>query len=171
MKVGNKELCNEEIEMLSERYTMAMERIAFFLKEQTEVPEPYRDYFVRTAEFIQEMDAWKKDVEDKVWQEKSFDELKSLNRSLYRDILTEEGAYEKSYANPSYAVKMLGQEMGQLLCFLYTEIRGDIIYAAEQRFSDMTIHAELFVQILCMFEDEIPSVKEVRDTLYYFVSD
>ena len=169
--MGNKELCNEENKILSERYNMAMERIAVFLNEQSEVPEPYLDYFVRTAEFIQEMDAWKKNVEDKVWKKKSFNELKSCNRSLYRDILPEDDAYEKSYANPAYAVKRLGQEMGQLLCFLYTEIRGDIIYAAEQRLSDMTIHAELFVQILCMFEEEIPSVKEVRDTLYYFVSD
>ena len=57
------------------------------------------------------------------------EELKDWNHRLYEDILPEN--YETSYGNPQYAVSTLGEEYGQLLSYLYKEIRGDIIFAAE----------------------------------------
>ena len=117
------------------------------------------------------MDTLKSHVDTKDMKDADFEEMKSYNKSLYQDILKEDGAYERSYANPAYAVKMLGKEYGELLCFLYTEIRGDIIYAVEQRLFDMTIHVELFVEILCLFEEGVPGEKELKEVIYYFVSD
>lgn len=165
------ELLKEENDSVLERYELAMERIGLFLREETSVSEPYRDYFIRTAGFLQEMHMLKQHVDTEDWNECSFEQMKTYNRSLYRDILPDDGAYEESYANPAYAVNRLGRELGPLLGFLYTELRGDIVYAVEQRLFDMTIHAELFIQILCLFEEGIPEEKEVREILYYFVSD
>lgn len=169
--MGYSGLLKEENDSVSERYELAMERILTFLNGDTRMKEPYLDYFVKTAAFLQKMDILKKHVDTEDMKGKSFEEMRKYNNSLYSDILNENGSYEKSYANPAYAVKKLGREYGQMLCFLYTELRGNIIYAVEQRVFYMTIHAELFVEVLCLFEDGAPRVKELKDVLYYFVSD
>ncbi|MCI8508587.1 MAG: aminopeptidase [Lachnospiraceae bacterium] len=148
-----------------------MGRILTFLEGDTRIEEPYLDYFHKTAGFVKMMDELKKHVDTEDMRNSSFEEMQEYNRTLYSDILNDGGAYEKSYGNPAYAVKKLGNDYGQMLCFLYTQLRGDIIYAVEQRLFDMTIHAELFVEVLCLFEEGIPAVKELREILYYFVSD
>lgn len=169
--MGYKELLKEENDSVLERYQLAMERILMFLEEEPSIEEPYNDYFIKVASFLKMMDTLKKHVDSEDMADTSFEEMKQYNKSLYQDILNEDGAYEESYANPAYAVKKLGKDYGSLLCFLYTEIRGDIIYAVEQRLFDMTIHAELFVEILCLFEEGVPSEKELKEIIYYFVSD
>lgn len=169
--MGYSELLREENEQMEERYGLAIERIASFLEGDTQIAEPYLSYFQKTAAFLKMMDQLKSDVDTAALKDASFEEMKAYNHRLYEDILEENDAYAGSYANPAYAVKMLGKEYGQMLCFLYTELRGCIIYAVEQRLFDLTIHMELFIEILCLFEAESQSPKEVKDILYYFVSD
>ena len=115
------------------------------------------------------MDELNCQVKNRLMKDASFEQMKEYNYHLYEDILT--GQYDKSYANPAYAKEKLGEELGGLLCFLYTELRAMIIYAVEQRLFDMTILTELFVEILCLFEDGIPTAKEVKEIIYYFESD
>lgn len=169
--MGYQQLLKEENESVQERYALAMERVRSFLEGDTKIREPYLDYFRRTASFLLEMQEWKERVEDGSLAERSFEEQLAYNHRLYRDILPGKDGYESSYANPAYAADRLGMELGSLLGFLYTELRGLIVYAVEQRMLDMTIHVELFVQILCLFEEEVPAYSTVRDALYYFVSD
>ncbi len=169
--MGYCELFKEVNDNVKERYELAIERVRMFLDGETNIKEPFLDYFKRTASFLCEMDALKEKVDAKNGKNDTFEEMRQYNTSLYHDILPGDNGYETSYANPSYAVRQLGEDYGQLLSFLYTELRGDIIYAVEQRLFDMTIHAELFVEILCMFEEEVPSLKELKKTIYYFVSD
>ena len=169
--MGYRELLKEENESVSERYELAMERILTFLEGDTRIEEPYLDYFYKTAGFVKMMDELKKHVDTEDMRDASFEEMQEYNQTLYSDILSDSGTYEKSYGNPAYAVKKLGDDYGQMLCFLYAQLRGDIIYAVEQRLFDMTIHAELFVEVLCLFEEGIPAVKELREVFYYFVSD
>lgn len=169
--MGYSDLFKEENESVQERYELAMERIRMFGRESSNIKAPYWHFFARVATFLCQMDELKKNVESKDAKMASFESMKCYNASLYEDVIPGEEGYDISYANPAYAVEKLGDGYGQLLSFLYTEIRGDIIYAVEQRLFDMTIHAELFVEILCMFEDETPSEKELKKTIYYFVSD
>ena len=175
-----KELFREENESVAERYALAMERIHAFLegedskKELSAIGKPYADYFLQVAAFIQRMNTLKEHVESEDLVNASFEEMQAFNDALYEDILPKEdgrAGYEASYANPEYAVSQLGEELGSLLSFLYAEIRGCIIYAVEYRLFELTIHAELFVEVLCLFEDGIPSAKELKEILYYFVSD
>ncbi len=163
-----RELFREENEQVAKRYELAVERLADFLKE-TEIPEPFADYFRRTAVFLQQIDRLKRDVEEGTLKDADFEKLQAYNHSLYADIVGEN--YERSYANPAYAVKTLGKEYGQMLCYLYAELRGTIVYAVEHRLYSLTIYMELFIEILCLFEAGDQSPKEVRDILYYFVSD
>lgn len=169
--MGYSELLREENEQMEERYGLAVERIAVFMTGDTNIAEPYLSYFQKTADFLQLIDQLKKDVDTADLKDAAFEEMKEYNHRLYEDILEENDAYASSYANPAYAVKMLGKEYGQMLCFLYTELRGCIIYVVEQRLFDLTIHMELFIEILCLFEADSQTPKEVKDILYYFVSD
>ena len=88
-------------------------------------------------------------------------------------MLDSTDAYDKSFANPSYACERLGLDYGRLLSFLYIEIRGMIVYAYEKRTAQMTAVAELFVEIYCMFEqaDSLPEYQSVLDCVYWYVSD
>lgn len=162
------EMFREENEAVEERHELALERIRQFAGEET-VEEPYRDYFRRTAEFILMIE----DVfvmQNRGELEKlDLEEMKALNHRLYEDVLP--GQYGGSYANPAYAVERLGQDFGQYLSFLYTEIRGMIVYAFESRLADMTILEEVFIEAYNLFEGETPELKELKEILYYFVSD
>lgn len=148
-----------------------MERIHMFLEGDTSIKDPYLDYFKQVAQFMVQMDELRTKVDIKDMKDASFEEMQAYNQKLYEDVLEEGEHYNNSYANPAFAVAKLGDGYGQLLSFLYTELRGDIIYAVEQRLFDMTIHAELFVEVLCMFEDETPAEKELKKVIYFFVSD
>ena len=113
---------------------------------------------------------WKRLFHREGWLEKaSMEELEENNRKMYGDILPEH--YEESYGNPDYAQKILGRDFGQLLSFLYTEVRGMIVFAYEDRLFDMTVAMELFVQIYNLFEDPEVSSKDVKDAIYWYVSD
>lgn len=162
------EMFREENEAVEERHELALERIGQFADEET-VEEPYRDYFRRTAEFIlmiEDVFVMQKRGELEKLDLKA---MEALNHRLYEDVLP--GQYGESYANPAYAVERLGQDLGQYLSFLYTEIRGMIVYAFESRLADMTILEEVFIEAYNLFEGETPELKELKEILYYFVSD
>jgi len=180
MKLKYLKLFEEENENVRERFELSMNRIEEFLQYSKEknndsaLTGPFQDYFSRVGSFlIQIKDLWERVQQDDC--QLSLEELKQYNKSLYEDILStkngEKSGYDFSYANPSFAAEKLGKEWSELLCFLYTEIRGCIIYATEARLLPVTVHAELFVEMLCLFEAGTPSVKEAKEILYYFVSD
>lgn len=161
-------LWKDENEAVKERYTLAMERICQISRETT-VDEPYRSYFVRTAEFIKMIAEVKSLVETDSWNDQSLEELQAWNERLYEDILP--GNYEMSYANPAFAIAKLGKELGAKLSFLYEEIRGQIPFVMESRLTEMTILDELFIEIYNLFEGQTPEASSVQDALYWFTSD
>lgn len=164
-----KELFQEENEAVKERYDLSMERIHEMIEESI-LEENYQAYFKKTGEFILQMEQLVSFVDQEEMKDWSFDELKDFNHSLYADILPEN--YVTSYGNPTYAAEQLGEEYGALLSFLYSEIRGMIVFAYEHRLTDITILNELFIEIYNCFEDkEVRSPKEIKNILYWYVSD
>ena len=163
-----KKLFEEENESVQERFSLACERIRAFLAD-SKIKPPYLDYFKRMAEFVELLSDWKHQVDtEDIWKQ-DMQSIQAYNHLLYKDILPE--SYATSYANPAYAVQQLGEDYGQLLSFVYTELRGGIVYVVENRLFDLTIHVELLVEILCLFEEGVPEAKEIREIIYYFVSD
>ena len=158
----------EENESVMERYQLSMERLQAIQSEET-VEEPYRSYFRKMASFIGMIGDYREMVAGGLAENAPLKELEDWNHRLYEDILPEN--YETSYGNPQYAVSALGEEYGQLLSYLYKEIRGDIIFAAENRLTDITILNETLIEIYNMFEDTVPSAASIKDVLYWFVSD
>lgn len=154
---------------MNERYELAIERIRSIVHEDTVAPV-YRDYFQKVAGFILEIDAIKNRLEKKPNAECTLEELRSENESIYRDVTGE--MYEESFANPAYAVRLFGKDLGQLLSFLYTEIRGEIPYVYEKRTEYLAICNELFIEIYNCFEGvEIPDYKELKSIIYWYASD
>lgn len=164
-----KVLFKEQNDEVRERYDLAMERVAFMLEEDT-VKAPYVDYFKKVAKFILKIKDLVNLVERDQLKERSLEELQELNYDLYEDIAGEN--YDSSYANPTYAVKILGDKYGKLLTFLYTELRGLIVYAYESRLFDIVINLELFIEVYNYFENEGDyTYKDVKSAIYYFISD
>lgn len=162
------QLWNDENTQIRERYDLAMERIAGIPGEDR-VGEPYRQYFCCMAEFVGRMEELALRQLREELEGLDLEELKQLNHELYADILPEH--YEASYANPSYAAKTLGAEYGPLLAAFYAQLRGAICFAYECRLTDITILCETLIEIYNMFEDGLPSVKSLKDVLYWFHSD
>ena len=135
--------------MMAERYELAAERIRQIPEEES-VRFPFRMYFQEISEFLKMLLTLEKEIEKGDYEKRSMEELKEWNHKLYEDILPEN--YETSYANPAYAVKILGKEFGQILSFLYAELRGGIPYIFEEKKEYFTILMELFVEIYNCFE-------------------
>lgn len=163
-----RQILKEENEAVKERLELAFERIQEIPGEvkNSSMPENYRDYFTKTAEFLKLMET---QIGYQVL-EHSLEELKENNCILYGELCAER--YESSYANPAYAVKMLGEAYGKLLSFLYAEFYGMIIYAREYRLEELTIHLELYIEVYNQFQ-EFESLKpqQIQKSIYYFYYD
>ncbi len=156
-------------EFLQERYELVTERIREIGTEDT-VPAPFSDYFKKTAEFLLMLAGLKGEIESGAYAALSLSACQTRNERLYRDILPEQ--YGTSYANPSFAVRVLGEVHGRILSFLYTELRGMICYVFEQRLEEQVILLELFVEIYDRFEEEpLPGYREIQQIIYWFFSD
>ncbi len=166
--VKYQELWNEENTNITERYDLAMERI-LEIPSENRVAEPYRSYFNEMAAFASEIETLARLQMREELDSLSLEELKALNHRLYADILPEH--YEQSYADPAYAVRMLGAELGPLLSAFYAQFRAAIVFAYECRLTDITILCETLIEIYNMFEDGLPQPRAVQDVLYWFFSD
>ena len=152
-------------EWVMERYKLAKERIVQ-IPEENIVKMPYQDFFIKEAEFLQKVISV---MDENQEQDKTLGELQAQNYELYQDVLPQN--YEKSYGNPVYAQKMLG-EYGRAFTFLYTELHGSIGYAFEKKVWDITVGLELFLEMYSAFsEEELPAEKQVREILLSYVND
>lgn len=172
-------LLREENEAVRERLELSLDRIRSIKEEDARLP--YGLYFKRTAGFlgmIRELltarGIGEKELPES-WEKLSLEELSDWNHRLYEDILPEN--YGESFTNPDYAADCLGKEFGPLLSFLYTELRGCIVYAFEMRLEYIAILCETFLEVYNLFtqaweeENETPREQAVRDALYWYVSD
>lgn len=160
----------EKLELERERFELAMERIAG-IPEEKKCEDPYREYFSRMAQFVLLMKKNWDFVADGSIYRAPLEELQGRNREIYADIRKEH--YAVSYAEPAYAAACFGKEMGPLLSFLYTELRGMIPAVYEQSVHGMVIRMELFLEIYQAFLDgeALPEADEIRKIEYWYVSD
>ena len=167
----------EEREILQERLELALLRIREIPGEDFRGAEllPWKEYFTTVAKFLLLIEDTRQFLEQGKQAAATRKELQQRNRALYEDILPEN--YENSFANPAYAVKMLGEEFGALASFLYTEMRSLIGFTYEGRLEELVIRMELFSEVYAAFVYEqqenhkLPTYAAIREILYWFVSD
>lgn len=156
-------------ELKKERMQLAAERISEIVTEAA-IPAPFARYFKEEAGFISQMLDLAETIRTGKTADWTLQEWEQCNQRMYADILPEQ--YEHCFGNPEYAVAELGEVHGRILSFLYTEIRGMIVYAFEQRWEDLLIVCELFIEIYnCFEEEELPTYRQIQQIVYWYVSD
>lgn len=167
--MGYRDIYKELNEQAEERFSLVMERIAEIAKEK-DVPETFDDYFKKTAAFLLQLKSVLEKAEADTLKDASLTECEKRNAVFYDDIKAEN--YGNSYGNPTYAVEKLGEEYGQILSALYAECRKRItdVYAAKKM--NVTITAELFVEIYNYFEDKEGIDKTaIEQAIYWYFHD
>lgn len=154
--------------IVEERYNIAINRIKEIKND--DIVKPYNEFFQKTASFIIMLDGVYNMINSGEMINLDRHRLEKINYSLYCDIYKEN--YGKSFANPRYAVECLGEEYGQILCFLYTKIRAVIGNLYRGQLEAATLWFELFIEIYNYFEnmDEI-IFENVKETMYSFIKD
>lgn len=156
-----------------ERLELALGRIKEIEKE-TILEEKYQNYFKQMAAFLLQMAETYEFVKSGEIYQADLETLKKQNEQHYEEILP--AHYETSYANPEYSCTLFGKEYGQLLSFVYAELRSLIPYVYEQNLEAVLIRMELFLELygafVCAKEEQgLPAGEELRQMIYWFVSD
>ena len=156
---------NEYIDFLNERLKLSRSRLGE-IKLETVYDETFSDYFRRGAEYI---GFSLKVVEDLPKLKRSGISIKrEINHKLYEYITPE--MYKESYANPEYASKVLG-DAAPYLSFLCAEVHAFPAYIYDGRLEAVASLTELFLEIYHMFLDQTPSVKQLKEAVFYYAFD
>lgn len=166
----------EEKEHYFKRFQFANERIQAICQETLEKNclvnvhgNNFSDYFHKTATFLLQITEFYHKKINGDLADYSLNELKELNTALYEDVIGIN--YKNSFSNPSFAHEKLGAAFGPALCTLYTELRGNIVYAFEDRLFFLTTLYELFIEIYNIMEQSDASPAEVKSAIYYYFFD
>ena len=160
--------------MMEERLELSIQRIRE-IENQNEVSEEYQDYFNQVSRFlILIFETYQKSLVKELFLT-TLEEKQKINQELYRELIQEN--YESSYLNPTYAVKKLGQDYGQIMSAVYAQLFSLIPFAFECNLFQIVIHYEFFLEIFFMFvtafeEDEsIPKYEFIKETYSSFSFD
>lgn len=174
-QVGYSEIYEELNHQAEERFELMEERIAQICSK-AETKEQFADYFQKNAAFLLMLAKLYRDRKDV--DSKSAAELKQQNFKLYEDILPE--AYQSSYANPAYAIKVFGRELGEPLCLMAAHLRESIREVFRGNLLRLTIAMELFVEVYNTFEawareeehaQGMERAKELSQIFYWYFHD
>ncbi|MCR4617516.1 MAG: aminopeptidase [Lachnospiraceae bacterium] len=171
-------------DIVFERWLLATTRL-IEIKAESEsgksvLPKAFADYFAKCASFMITIgDTWEA-ISQGGLDKSTLEQLAEHNAHIYEDV-TEEN-YAKSFANPEFAVKELGEELGKILCAVYFELRKCVGYAFDMDQDELVIRAELLLEVYGAFmanaddlkegeEYKLPESERIRDIFYWFNSD
>ena len=199
--------------IIDERYELSLNRITE-ISENPEVDEAFRGYFSFVARFILMINTPSDDKEynkmlyedivgdnyensyanpkfcSRLWNKMTCSVNESTSEKPRKTGISDESdeCSEHKYDNKNLIGKY---NTSQLLCFLYTEIRGLIPYVFEYKYymnrleetetalsykEIITIYLELFIEVYVLFHDAFAisndiDNKELHEILYWFMSD
>ena len=156
------------------RYTFAMERIGRIPGENSTAPG-FIQYFEEGAEWFILMRNEEEFLDSEEAENCSLEVLKKRNHALYKEILP--GAYERSYSDPAYAVRELGEEFGPVLSALRYEIRSVIPFIYRRERERFLIRVELFLEVYTAFcvayreSGGCPECRQIRSIIRQYLAD
>ena len=163
----------EEMNLRKELVIERLSEIHAELRDMDGMKEEYKSYFSMCTEVLCKLFcAYEVGGRRSDW---SLKQLEEENRTLYAPLLPAE--YESSFLNPAYAVDCFGIEEGQVYSFLLTELFSVIEDAFLGDLEELVIRAEVFLEIYgaCLNSLEetgvMPKAEEIKNILYWFVSD
>lgn len=149
-------------ELLQERYELARERISELTSESVSLQ--YDNYVQQTAHFFQKITKVLDASRDHKLLTMTLEELVSLNDAFYDEL--RDNHYETSFANPTYATKQFGEQVGTYLCYFAARFRDAISYAYCGKLEPVLLRMELFLQIVSgMVEEDF--LHECKEITYY----
>ena len=199
--------------IIDERYELSLNRIKE-ISENPEVDEAFMGYFSFVARFILMINAPSDDKEYnkmlyedivgdnyensyanpkfccELWNEMTCSVNNNTNEKPRKTGISDES--DECSERKSDNKNLIGKyNTSQLLCFLYTEIRGLIPYVFEYKYymnrleetetalsykEIITIYLELFIEVYVLFHDAFAisndiDNKELHEILYWFISD
>lgn len=95
-------------------------------RDETTPKKNLFSFFAQASQFILKLQNLEMQLSPSYFKKKDFHKLIELNDDLFSELYTENYSY--SYANPTYCVKILGENLGQLISYFYTQIRSNINY-------------------------------------------
>lgn len=131
-----------------ERFRLSAGRIRTMAEEECAAPACV-PFFQNAAKWILMLLDHRRMLEDGSFESMPIEELEKKNHELYADILPEQ--YEESWANPGYAIRRLGPEMGPVLSAFMMELRSMISLAYEGDAERFLIRMELLLEIYFAF--------------------
>ena len=199
--------------IIDERYELSLNRIKE-ISENPEVDEAFRGYFSFVARFILMISAPSYDKEynkmlyedivgdnyensyanpkfcSRLWNKMTCSVNESTSEKPRKTGISDESD-ECSERKSDNKILIGKYNTSQLLCFLYTEIRGMIPYVFEYKYymnrleetetalsykEIITIYLELFIEVYVLFHDAFAisndiDNKELHEILYWFMSD
>ncbi|MCI6275501.1 MAG: aminopeptidase [Clostridium sp.] len=129
---------------IEDKYLSSIDSIRKIV-ENTEEEGCYNKYFNVAGNFILKTAALEKEMNEKYFEEKTFEELKDINYKLYKELAPEN--YNRSYMNPAYAVEIFGDGIGQILSYFYGVVRRNVHYAFYHKRFNMYETNEAFISI------------------------
>jgi len=156
---------NEDYE---ERLELVCERLTGIVANP-EIQSPFDGYFAEVAAFVLELKALADEIAKDVNYAKG-ENGKRLNRELYYARLQGD-CYDNSFLNPTYAVQVLGEELGAALSAVYELVRSEIWHVYANDISGLCMKAELLVELYVMLLDEDSTPAQVKEVISSFKHD
>lgn len=149
MKYVYKRTIDEDsVEFLNMRHELAIDRLRS-IRESCEINDTYYPFFNQVAMFLCTVDEILTSTMDGSFFNTSVNKKINLLKDLYIEVKPRN--YENSFLNPAYAVFKFGKGTGQILSALYAEMRSCIIYAYDQKYEQVLMREEFFLQVYGMY--------------------
>ncbi len=146
-----KEYYKEYNEKVVEDYIDSIEKIKD-IKKETESNlkngsenRKYDAFFNHTSKLILKLAKIENEVSNDYFKDNSLDKLLETNKELFTELIGEN--YDKSYANPTYAVAVFGDKFGQLMSYFYSLYRRYLDYAFANKLFKMEEYNKVFVEV------------------------
>ena len=169
---------DETNEFVRERLNLVLERLEHIYEDCSDdsgkaehecADAGYRDYFRCASARVLMIKELMERLEQDYFEKASQEEMQAYNRHLYEELLP--GNYEKSYADPAYAVSVLGLSVGRLFSFVYYKLTLLVGAAFDCHFDIVAIYAELLCSLYGVVLDASDVPGELAQTVYWFASD
>jgi hypothetical protein len=121
------------------------------------------------SKLILKLSELEKNLDEKHFKEKSFEELLEENHSLYEEVLPEN--YKSSYADPEYSAGIFGEDVGRLVSAVYVTIRRYIDHAFKHKIFLMEHYNRLFVELFSYVRKNGINYEEMKEILLKYELD
>ncbi len=119
--VNYEELLQKRNKQIDESFQQNLQKIRKIREETRESEDKFMEFAFTIADRIIVLSELEREFSNKYYQEKTLGELKEFNLNYFSEILPQN--YERSFANPEYAVKVFGKELGVIFSNFYLQFR------------------------------------------------